>query len=156
MITLKEVTKSSWLVLAADQKVALISKTNRGDYALLSKEGSLRFDNEEGLNQFFDTDIFGNISCEPYIEDVEYFISGYPVNYHTPIEVELEDITLPLFAKKKNTTVYFCAGYYCIHTNRGWKGAFCPKYSTVKKYEIKGPLKTEFEMKQVLKSLKKE
>lgn len=158
MIKLKEITDRSWLLLADEEKVGLISQKNSGEYILLAKDAKLEFANKKEVNDFFETDVFGKISIEKIEEPVkEYFIKGYPVDYPDPIEVDPHDkiSKLPLFTKKKGGTVYLCAGYYCLKTDRGWRPVFCPKLSTVEKYEYDGPIKSEFELKRRLSALKK-
>jgi len=44
----------------------------------------------------------------------------------------------------------YCAGYFCIHFDKGWVKSFCPKLVTLETYEYKGPFKTEIEMRQEL------
>lgn len=69
-------------------------------------------------------------------------VYGYPVP-----EIEVFDTQeregLPCFTKKSTSSVYFAAGYYGIDfDNGGWMDAFCPKLSTLKKYNYIGPFKT--------------
>ena len=44
----------------------------------------------------------------------------------------------------------FCAGYYIICFEKGWRKAYCPKMITLSRYDYKGPIKTKLEMQQVL------
>ena len=57
---------------------------------------------------------------------------------------------LPLFTKSSDSKSLYCAGYYTIKFEKGWVKSFCPKLITLQRYEYRGPMKTELEMKQVL------
>ena len=158
MIKLKEITVKSWLLVADEQRIGLLSQKNSGEYVLLAKEAKLEFRNKEEINNFFEMDVFGKIAIDKIEEPAKtFYIRGYPVDYPDPVEVDENDSIspLPLFTKKKGGTVYLCAGYYCLNTDRGWRPVFCPKLSTVEKYNYEGPIKTEFELKRRLSALKK-
>ena len=55
-----------------------------------------------------------------------------------------------LFTKSKKSKSLYCAGYFCIHFDKGWVKSFCPKLVTLESYEYRGPFKTEIEMRQEL------
>lgn len=136
-----------------------IIKQKQNEYHLLSKEGSLTFSSQDEVNSFFNQDIFGSISLTtPTMDearDVEHFVKGYPINYKTPVDVGIDSMSqLPVFKKRSDSDVLLCAGYYCLKNNNMWRGAFCPKLSTVQKNDYRGPFRSELEMKQVLAKVK--
>ena len=57
---------------------------------------------------------------------------------------------LPVYTKTPKSKSQFCAGYYIICFEKGWRKAYCPKMITLSRYEYKGPIKTKLEMQQVL------
>jgi hypothetical protein len=68
-------------------------------------------------------------------------VFGYPVPEIETFKL-LERDNLPTFTKTVDSKVHFAAGYYGINfTNGGWMDAFCPKVSTLRKYEFVGPFK---------------
>jgi hypothetical protein len=69
-------------------------------------------------------------------------VFGYPVAKIEAFKIQEKD-NLPCFTKTPTSKVYFAAGYYGINfDNGGWMDAFCPKLSTLRKYEHVGPFKT--------------
>lgn len=154
MIVLKEITDKSWLVLSEDQKerIGLLNLTQQG-FTLLSSGGKISFATKEDVKEFFEEDVFKNIVQPKIAQKKEYFVKGYPVDFDHPHEADKES-DLPLFTKTKGSKVFHCAGYYCILFPKGWTHSFCPKKSTLDKYDYKGPFKTEMEMKSHLSMLK--
>jgi len=68
-------------------------------------------------------------------------VFGYPVQEVETFKLQERD-NLPTFTKKLDSKVYFAAGYYGINfSNGGWMDSFCPKVSTLRKYEFVGPFK---------------
>jgi len=158
-IKLKPITETSWLVIgdSDDIKVGLLTEI-RDQYILMVKGNKQQFLNRKEVNKFFNEDIFENIQESDIEEHIkkDYFIKGFPVDFDNPNEVILTGNKLPLFSKKATSDVYYSAGYYCLHFPKNWMPAYCPKLSTLEKYEYSGPHKTEFEMKTALVKLRKE
>lgn len=153
MIKLKPITDKSWLVLTdALDRIGLLSQ-QRENYILLTKGNKTKFNSKKEINEFFSTDIFDNLVEESKKEKVTNYIKGYPVDFENPIEPEKE-YELPLFLKSATSDVLYGAGYYCLRFPRGWVHAYCPKHSTLMKYEFNGPFQTEKEMKFILAKLK--
>ena len=63
---------------------------------------------------------------------------------------------LPVYTKTPKSKSQFCAGYYIICFEKGWRKAYCPKMITLSRYDYKGPMKTKLEMQQVLNNAVKE
>ena len=53
---------------------------------------------------------------------------------------------LPVYTKTPKSKSQFCAGYYIICFEKGWRKAYCPKIITLQRYRYKGPIKTKTEM----------
>jgi len=163
MVKLKPITEKSWLVLTDDglQRIALLSE-QKDKLVLIAKGAKTPFKNREEVNKFFNEDIFNNlIESAEEEEEVEYFINGHPVDFDHPFEVKADaDIVnehpeIPLYTKTEKSTVYYAAGYYCLGFPAGWMPAYCPKLSTINKYEYKGPFKSDKEMKSILTKLRR-
>jgi hypothetical protein len=58
---------------------------------------------------------------------------------------------LPIYTKQEKSTSFFCAGYYIINFELGWRPAYCPKLITLTRNEYEGPYKTKLEMKEALR-----
>jgi hypothetical protein len=159
VVQLKEITDRSWLVITdkGQENIGLLSVNNLGNFVLLSKEGRVKFADEDEVKEFFNENIFEKVVYTEHEESKESFIKGFPVDFDNPYEVDAEDkiSDLPLYSKSPKSDVYHCAGYYCISYPKGWLQSFCPKLSTLDKYEYVGPFKTKMEMKSQLSLLKK-
>ena len=161
MVKLKPITSTSWLVLTNDglSKVGLLTKSH-SDYILLARATKAKFKNRAEINAFFQEDIFANlVEREELIEAKEYFIKGYPVDFDNPCEIETPvdvEHDLPLYSKTETSSVYYCAGFYCISFPKGWISSYCPKYSTLAKYGYEGPFKSEEDRNHKMKQLKAE
>lgn len=76
----------------------------------------------------------------------QQFVFGYPIGQTESFNIE-EKNNLPCFTKTEKSEVFFAAGYYGINfDNGGWLDSFCPKLSTLQKYEYIGPFKTDTDM----------
>jgi hypothetical protein len=58
---------------------------------------------------------------------------------------------LPIYTKQEKSTSFFCAGYYIINFELGWRPAYCPKLITLTRNEYEGPYKPRLEMKEALR-----
>ena len=155
-VKLKPITETSWLVIADDTRVGLLTET-RNQYLLIMRGEKQRFLDRKEVVSYFKEDVF-NIAADS-VEDGEeersFYISGYPVNFMNPIESSMTTTNLPLFRKKESSNVYYCAGYYCIKFSDTWLQAYCPKLSTVQSYEYIGPFKSTIDLQVALKKARK-
>ena len=163
MVKLKPITEKSWLVLTDDglQRVALLSE-QKDKLVLIAKGAKTPFANREEVIAFFKEDVFNNLIQQPIKkENIEHFINGHPVDFDNPYEVKddsepaIANPNLPLYTKTVKSSVYYAAGYYCLEFPKGWMPAFCPKLSTLDKYQYEGPYKTDKEMKFILTKLRR-
>lgn len=156
MVILKEITETSWLVLSDKEKerIGLLSAAPTGVYSFLSKDGKHTFENKQKVADFFAENIFDQVVQAEDADKQQNFIKGYPISYPDPVEADI-DSPLPLFKKTRQSSVHHCAGYYCLRFPKGWIHSYCPKLSTVEKYEHAGPFKTNTEMKAHLSALRR-
>jgi hypothetical protein len=154
IIQLKEITDSSWLVITEkeQEKIGLLSGKMDGSYTLLSKGGKVGFTDQDEVVEFFAEPVFENVIVTTLTTDTVHTVKGFPVDFANPFEADSEDeiSDLPLYTKTKTSTVYHCAGYYCIRFPKGWQDAYSPKLSTLQKYEYVGPFKNDLECKSHL------
>lgn len=150
-IKLKPITETSWLVLGdiEEMKIGLLTEV-RNEYILMSKGEKKKFLNKKEVNRYFSEDVFQNLVTAEEEPKKDYYINGFPVDFDNPNEVIITGNTLPIFSKKTTSDVYYSAGYYCLRFPKNWVPAYCPKLSTLQKYEYLGPFKTEIEMKTEL------
>ena len=73
-------------------------------------------------------------------------VYGYPTNAFEVFNERTEG-NLPVFTKKKTSSVEHAAGYYAFKfEQKGWTRSICPKLSTMQDYTWTGPYKTEEDM----------
>jgi hypothetical protein len=117
------------------------------------------FHTSESLFTRFGVDIFEQ-SNTPKIEDEiqndNFEVHNFPCSQHPYNPMFDVQKQLPVYTKTPKSKSQFCAGYYIICFEKGWRKAYCPKMITLSRYEYKGPMKTKLEMQQVLNNAVKE
>ena len=83
-------------------------------------------------------------------------VHGYPCSQHPYNPMFNVQKQLPVYTKTPKSKSQFCAGYFIICFEKGWRKAYCPKMITLSRYDYKGPMKTKLEMQQVLNNAVKE
>ena len=149
-----------WIVEEHGQKLGTLQKKDDNGWIFLSKKDHRQvFHTQESLFTRFGFNIFEETSIpeEPIIEQTDNFeVHGYPCSqnpYNPMFDVQKQ---LPIYTKAPKSKSQFCAGYYIICFEKGWRKAYCPKMITLSRYEYKGPIKTKLEMQQVLNNAVKE
>ena len=139
-----------WIVEKDGVKFATLRKNDENKFVMSNENGVQIYQNESALKKTFGKDFFTvNIIKEAeHAEPNE--VHGYPTSVKP--HNSMYDIVkkLPLFTKSSDSKSLYCAGYYTIKFEKGWVKSFCPKLITLQRYEYRGPMKTELEMKQVL------
>ena len=139
-----------WIVEKNGVKFATLRKNDENKFVLSNENGIQVYQNESALKKTFGKDFFTvNIIKEAeHAEPNE--VHGFPTSVRP--HNSMYDIVkkLPLFTKSSDSKSLYCAGYYTIRFEKGWVKSFCPKLITLQRYEYRGPMKTELEMKQVL------
>lgn len=126
------------------------------------KVGTLRFDDEYILTvnskdvRVKSRDDLKNISfadTQIAVTDKkkEFEVHGFPAKYEPFNGIYDLKRKLPIYTKQEKSTSFFCAGYYIINFELGWRPAYCPKLITLTRNEFKGPFKTKLEMKEALR-----
>ncbi len=148
-----------WILEENGQKVGTLQKQDNNGWIFLSrKEKREIFHTQESLREKFGIDIT-NIPEEEKKEEISeenLLVHGYPVSqqpYNPMFDVQKQ---LPIYSKTLKSKSLFCAGYYIICFEKGWRKAYCPKLITLQRYPYKGPMKTKLEMQQVLNNAIKE
>ena len=143
-----------WIVEEHGQKLGTLQKKDDNGWIFLSKKDHRQvFHTQESLFTRFGFNIFEKPSIpeESIIEQTSNFtVHGYPCSqnpYNPMFDVQKQ---LPIYTKTPKSKSQFCAGYYIICFEKGWRKAYCPKMITLSRYEYKGPMKTKIEMQQVL------
>lgn len=157
-IRLKEVTAHSWLMInESNTNVGILCENPNSQLVALCESGKNYFNNRDSINEFFGKDLFDDV-VKVQVEQKENFVNGFPVNFEDPVPVETvseAEQLLPLYTKTADGTAIYAAGHYILHFPKGSLLAYCPKYSTLKKYDYEGPFKTELEVKTVLLQIKR-
>lgn len=157
MINAKTLVKDKfWIIEENGQKLGTLQKEDSNGWIFLSKKEEKKvFHTEDSLYKEFGQGIFANDIQVPLPEksldeDTTWEVYGYPVNqtpYNPVFDVQKQ---LPIYTKTPKSKSLFCAGYYIICFEKGWRKAYCPKVITLQRYPYKGPIKTKLEMQQVL------
>ena len=149
-----------WIIEENGEKLGTLQKKDNNGWIFLSKKDSREiFHTPESLREKFGIDILAvepTTPIEPEDTNENFEVHGYPVSqqpYNPMFDVQKQ---LPIYSKTPKSKSLFCAGYYIICFEKGWRKAYCPKLITLQRYPYKGPIKTKLEMQQVLNNAIKE
>ena len=147
-----------WIVEEHGQKLGTLQKKDNNGWIFLSKKDHRQvFHTQESLFTRFGFNIFEEKQKEPIIEQTNNFeVHGYPCSQHPYNPMFDVQKQLPVYTKTPKSKSQFCAGFYIICFEKGWRKAYCPKMITLSRYPYKGPMKTKIEMQQVLNNAVKE
>jgi len=147
-----------WIVEQNGQKLGTLQKKDDNGWIFLSKKDHRQvFHTQESLFTRFGFNIFEEKQKEPIIEQTNNFeVHGYPCSQHPYNPMFDVQKQLPVYTKTPKSKSQFCAGFYIICFEKGWRKAYCPKMITLSRYPYKGPMKTKIEMQQVLNNAVKE
>ena len=147
-----------WIVEEHGQKLGTLQKKDDNGWIFLSKKDHRQiFHTQESLFTKFGFNIFEEKIKEPIIEQPDTLeVHGYPCSQHPFNPMFDVQKQLPVYTKAPKSKSQFCAGYYIICFEKGWRKAYCPKMITLSRYKYKGPMKTKLEMQQVLNNAVKE
>lgn len=150
---LKSLTDTSWMLLDdKSERVGVLTKST-SSFILTTPGGKTTFADEKEINSFFMEDIFTKVEANVKVEE-NFMLDAWPVSSGNPIKIKSEN-SLPCYVKKEGSKAVHCAGYYCLKFPGGWITSFCPRLSTVEKYEYAGPFKTEIEARSHTSLFKK-
>jgi len=150
-----------WIIEENGQKLGTLQKQDNNGWIFLSKKDAREvFHTPENLRERFGIDI---LTIDPVAEtqpeentENNFEVHEYPVSqqpYNPMFDVQKQ---LPIYSKTPKSKSLFCAGYYIICFEKGWRKAYCPKLITLQRYTYKGPIKSKIEMQQVLNNAIKE
>ena len=150
-----------WIIEENGQKLGTLQKQDSNGWIFLSKKDAREvFHTPENLRERFGIDI---LTIDPVAEtqseentENNFEVHEYPVSqqpYNPMFDVQKQ---LPIYSKTPKSKSLFCAGYYIICFEKGWRKAYCPKLITLQRYSYKGPIKSKIEMQQVLNNAIKE
>jgi len=150
-----------WIVEQNGQKLGTLQKKENNGWIYLNKaeKETQIYPTSESLIKKFGVDIFA-IGNQPVITDEvqadNFDVHGFPCSQHPYNPMFDVQKQLPVYTKTPKSKSQFCAGYYIICFEKGWRKAYCPKMITLSRYDYKGPMKTKLEMQQVLNNAVKE
>ena len=148
-----------WIVEQNGEKLGTLQKQADNGWTFLSKKDQRQvFHTQESLFTRFGFNIFETSDLKKSEEEqTDYFdVHGYPCSQHPYNPMFDVQKQLPVYTKTPKSKSQFCAGYYIICFEKGWRKAYCPKMITLSRYEHRGPMKTKLEMQQVLNNAVKE
>ena len=149
-----------WIVEQNGQKLGTLQKQADNGWIFLSKQDKNErqvFHTQESLFTKFGFGIFdeSNVKVQEVQTD-NFDVHGYPCSQHPYNPMFDVQKQLPIYSKTPKSKSLFCAGYYIICFEKGWRKAYCPKMITLSRYAYKGPMKSKLEMQQVLNNAVKE
>ena len=161
MIRAKTLIKDKfWIIKQNGQKLGTLQKKEDDGWIFLSKADQRQvYHTQESLFQKFGINIFEEPKEAPkeeIEEQTNFEVHDYPCPqkpYNSMFDVQKQ---LPIYTKTPKSKSLFCAGYYIICFEKGWRKAYCPKVITLQRYPFKGPMKSKIEMQQVLNNAIKE
>tara|TARA_A100001015_G_C15010112_1_gene722626 strand:+ start:868 stop:1359 length:492 start_codon:yes stop_codon:yes gene_type:complete len=141
-----------WILEENGEKLGTLQKKDNNGWIFLSKKDNKEiFHTQESLTERFGIDITQNEPVqEPEQIEEDLQVHGYPVSqkpFNPMFDVQKQ---LPIYSKTLKSKSLFCAGYYIICFEKGWRKAYCPKLITLQRYPYKGPMKSKLEMQQIL------
>ena len=143
-----------WIIEENGQKLGTLQKQEDNGWIFLSKADQKQvFHTQESLFQKFGFQVFEQsnvVKVEDEIQTDNFDVHGYPCSQHPYNPMFDVKNHLPVYTKTPKSKSQFCAGYYIICFEKGWRKAYCPKMITLSRYEYKGPIKSKIEMQQVL------
>ena len=149
-----------WIIEENGEKLGTLQKKDNNGWIFLSKKESREiFHTPESLREKFGIDILAvepTTPIEPVDINENFEVHGYPVSQHPYNPMFDVQKQLPIYSKTPKSKSLFCAGYFIICFEKGWRKAYCPKLITLQRYPFKGPIKTKLEMQQVLNNAIKE
>ena len=149
-----------WIIKQDGQKLGTLQKKDDNGWIFLSKKDHRQvFYTQESLFTKFGFNIFEEKQKEPIVEQTDndnFEVHGYPCSQHPYNQLFDVQKQLPVYTKTPKSKSQFCAGYYIICFDKGWRKAYCPKMITLSRYQNKGPMKSKIEMQQVLNNAVKE
>ncbi len=158
---LQQISDVAWLVHQGPSKLGILNKDVQEHYTYITGRELVKFNDQDAVVEHFgNSKLFTEIINVPTQTSEKIFIKGFEVDHENPIIIDSAHPDfrddLPIYAKVEGKGIYYAAGYYCIHFEKGWKKSHGPKLATLLKYGYEGPFKTELEMRQRLKFLNKE
>tara|TARA_R110000803_G_scaffold90080_1_gene157370 strand:- start:835 stop:1347 length:513 start_codon:yes stop_codon:yes gene_type:complete len=149
-----------WIVEQGGQKLGTLQKQDNNGWIFLSKQKDRQvYHTQESLLKRFGINIFNHevqVNSEAVEKTDNFDVHGFPCPQHPYNPMFDVQRQLPIYTKTPKSKSQFCAGYYVICFEKGWRKAYCPKMITLQRYKYKGPIKTKLEMQQVLNNAVKE
>ncbi len=150
-----------WIVEEHGQKLGTLQKKDDNGWIFLNKADKRKvYVTKESLFQRFGVGIFSHDIVLDKTEDDDetnqFLVHGFPCSqkpFNSMFDVQKQ---LPIYTKTPKSKSLFCAGYYIICFEKGWRKAYCPKVITLQRYEHKGPIRSKIEMQQVLNNAVKD
>lgn len=139
------VPEKFWIVTRNGEKVGTLRYDN--EYILTVNKKNLRAKDRSEFKNI----VFNDQQLVPTEPKKEYDVYGFACKTKPYNDIYDLKRKLPIYTKTEKSVSFFCAGYYIINFELGWRPAFCPKLITLSRNEYQGPFKTKLEMKEALR-----
>jgi hypothetical protein len=140
MINAKTLVKDRfWIIEKNGQKLGTLQKEDSNGWIFLSRQQRERKYSTHRTVYMKNLDraylpMTYRYQRTPVAETAEWEVHGFPVNqqpYNPVFDVQKQ---LPMYTKTPKSKSQFCAGYYIICFEKGWRKAYCPKVITLQRY----------------------
>ena len=138
------VPEKFWIVTRNGEKVGTLRYDN--EYILTVNKKNLRAKDRSEFKNI----VFNDQQLVPTEPKKEYDVYGFACKTKPYNDIYDLKRKLPIYTKTEKSVSFFCAGYYIINFELGWRPAFCPKLITIERYNYSGPFKTDIEMRTEL------
>jgi hypothetical protein len=149
MITIPVVEDRFWII-KDDYEVSTLRLHDNNKFLLSNSLGITIFDEKSDVIDKFGSDFF-EFSPEKIIPQLRSNeCHGFPTDsevYNPVFDLKRK---IPMYSKGDNNKTLFCAGFYWVKFDNGWKRTFCPKEETLDQFKFIGPFKDEKSMKGAL------
>ena len=118
-----------WIVEQYGQKLGTLQKQSDNGWIFLSKQDQRQvFHTEESLFTKFGFNIFEEGKTPTVEEEIQvdnFDVQGFPCSQHPYNPMFDVQKQLPVYTKTPKSKSQFCAGYYIICFEKGWRKAYC-------------------------------
>ena len=129
-----------WIVEQSGSKVATIQAIDDGGFSYVHDNQRERFASIKMISKKYNIEF---ARAEKIKSAHTGDVYSYPCQGRSYNEVYDVARRLPIYTRSPKSRSFFCAGHYLIKYGNNWIHEYCPKLSTLNRYEHQGPFKTE-------------
>jgi hypothetical protein len=140
-----------WVVEQSGNQIATIQAVENGGFVYVHDDRRETYSNVKNIKSKYNIRFAPNDQSGAKENQKE--VHGFPATSRTYNEVYDIKHKVAIYTKLPKSRSHYCAGWYLIKSSNKWSKVFCPKTIVIKRYEYRGPFKTEQDMLEKLKQL---